>query len=117
MSNLFTWQVHGDGKTLKPGEVVEPDERLTWSALGSLASCLAPGNRRKPAADAFLEAFGSVSLGRRSETKTSFLRICAKDVADKKRVSRDWTREEAPCFKNGRSRRPFPTGPAPGHDA
>ncbi len=30
MSNLFTWQVHGDGKTLKPGEVVEPDERLTW---------------------------------------------------------------------------------------
>lgn len=23
MSNLFTWQVHGDGKTLKPGEVVE----------------------------------------------------------------------------------------------
>lgn len=32
MSNLFTWQVHGDGKTLKPGEVVEPDERLTWPA-------------------------------------------------------------------------------------
>ena len=30
MNSLFTWQLHGDGKTLKPGEVVEPDERLTW---------------------------------------------------------------------------------------
>ncbi|OZG60280.1 MULTISPECIES: uracil-xanthine permease family protein [Bifidobacterium] len=30
MSNLFSWALHGDGKTLKPGEVVEPDERLTW---------------------------------------------------------------------------------------
>ncbi|RFD74851.1 nitrate reductase [Gardnerella vaginalis] len=27
---MFTWQRHGDGKTLRPGEVVEPDERLTW---------------------------------------------------------------------------------------
>ncbi|NEG88712.1 uracil-xanthine permease family protein [Bifidobacterium aerophilum] len=30
MKNLFTWSLHGDGKTLAPGEVVEPDERLTW---------------------------------------------------------------------------------------
>lgn len=30
MSNIFTWKLHGDGKTLQPGEVVEPDERLTW---------------------------------------------------------------------------------------
>ncbi|RBP98124.1 nitrate reductase [Bifidobacterium aemilianum] len=30
MRSLFTWKLHGDGKTLKPGEVVEPDERLTW---------------------------------------------------------------------------------------
>ena len=30
MKNLFSWAIHGDGKTLKPGEVVEPDERLTW---------------------------------------------------------------------------------------
>ncbi|MBT1162443.1 MULTISPECIES: uracil-xanthine permease family protein [Bifidobacterium] len=30
MKNLFTWALHGDGKTLAPGEVVEPDERLTW---------------------------------------------------------------------------------------
>ena len=30
MSNIFQWQLHGDGKTLAPGEVVEPDERLTW---------------------------------------------------------------------------------------
>lgn len=31
MSNIFQWQLHGDGKTLAPGEVVEPDERLTWA--------------------------------------------------------------------------------------
>ena len=31
MGNLFTWKLHGDGKTLAPGEVVEPDERLTWT--------------------------------------------------------------------------------------
>ena len=31
MSNIFQWQLHGDGKTLAPGEVVEPDERLTWT--------------------------------------------------------------------------------------
>lgn len=30
IAGLFTWKLHGDGKTLKPGEVVEPDERLTW---------------------------------------------------------------------------------------
>jgi uracil-xanthine permease len=24
------WQLHGDGKTLAPGEVVRPDERLSW---------------------------------------------------------------------------------------
>ena len=29
MSNIFQWRLHGDGKTLAPGEVVEPDERLT----------------------------------------------------------------------------------------
>ena len=26
MSNIFQWQLHGDGKTLQPGEVVEPDD-------------------------------------------------------------------------------------------
>ncbi|KFI65777.1 purine or uracil permease [Bifidobacterium cuniculi] len=30
MSGLFHWELHGDGKTLGPGEVVEPNERLTW---------------------------------------------------------------------------------------
>lgn len=30
MSNIFQWRLHGNGKTLAPGEVVEPDERLTW---------------------------------------------------------------------------------------
>lgn len=28
--NPFTWTLHGDGKTLPPGEVVAPDERLSW---------------------------------------------------------------------------------------
>ncbi|MGW4800883.1 uracil-xanthine permease family protein [Nonomuraea sp. NPDC004297] len=26
----FGWKVHGDGKRLTPGEVVKPDERLSW---------------------------------------------------------------------------------------
>ena len=26
----FGWTVHGDGKTIPPGEVVAPDERLSW---------------------------------------------------------------------------------------
>lgn len=31
MSLLGTkWSVHGDGKTIKPGQVVSPDERLSW---------------------------------------------------------------------------------------
>ncbi|GAA4662565.1 uracil-xanthine permease family protein [Arthrobacter cryoconiti] len=31
MSLLGTkWRVHGDGKTIKPGQVVSPDERLSW---------------------------------------------------------------------------------------
>lgn len=24
------WRLHGDGKTVRPGDVVDPDERLTW---------------------------------------------------------------------------------------
>ncbi|MGW2088960.1 uracil-xanthine permease family protein [Streptomyces sp. NPDC001880] len=27
----FGWKLHGDGRHLKPGEVVRPDERLTWT--------------------------------------------------------------------------------------
>ncbi|MEU0841703.1 solute carrier family 23 protein [Streptomyces sp. NPDC005962] len=27
----FGWKLHGDGKELRPGEVVKPGERLTWS--------------------------------------------------------------------------------------
>ena len=31
MSLLGTkWTVHGDGRTIKPGQVVSPDERLSW---------------------------------------------------------------------------------------
>ena len=26
----FGWKLHGDGRHLEPGEVVRPDERLTW---------------------------------------------------------------------------------------
>lgn len=28
--DMFTWKLHGDGRSLAPGEVVKPDERLTW---------------------------------------------------------------------------------------
>ena len=28
--SLFTWKLHGDGKTIAPGAVVNPDERLSW---------------------------------------------------------------------------------------
>ncbi len=28
--SLFTWKMHGDGKTIAPGAVVAPDERLSW---------------------------------------------------------------------------------------
>lgn len=38
MSNLFTWAVHGDGKTLRPGEVVEPDERLSWARTAGIGA-------------------------------------------------------------------------------
>lgn len=30
MSSLFTWKLKGDGKHLPPGEVISPDERLSW---------------------------------------------------------------------------------------
>lgn len=30
MTNIFGWAVHGDGKTITPGAVVAPDERLSW---------------------------------------------------------------------------------------
>lgn len=28
--SIFSWDVHGDGKTIKPGAVVAPEERLSW---------------------------------------------------------------------------------------
>ena len=28
--SLFTWKLHGDGSSIKSGEVVAPDERLSW---------------------------------------------------------------------------------------
>ena len=38
MNSLFTWQLHGDGKRLQPGEVVEPDERLTWTRTAGIGA-------------------------------------------------------------------------------
>ncbi|MEV8568913.1 solute carrier family 23 protein [Streptomyces sp. NPDC051322] len=34
----FGWKLHGDGKTLAPGEVVKPDERLTWGRTAGLGA-------------------------------------------------------------------------------
>ena len=28
--SLFSWTMHGDGKSIRAGEVVQPEERLTW---------------------------------------------------------------------------------------
>lgn len=30
MSQLFTWKLHGDGTKITPGEIVPPNERLSW---------------------------------------------------------------------------------------
>ncbi len=38
MSNIFQWNLHGDGKTLAPGEVVEPDERLSWPRTAEIGA-------------------------------------------------------------------------------
>ncbi len=32
------WKLHGDGKTLAPGEVVAPDERLSWGRTAGLGA-------------------------------------------------------------------------------
>ncbi|MCF3101007.1 nitrate reductase [Streptomyces roseoverticillatus] len=34
----FGWKLHGDGKHLKPGEVVKPDERLSWGRTAGLGA-------------------------------------------------------------------------------
>ena len=36
--NLFSWAIHGDGKTLHPGEVVGPDERLAWGRTAGIGA-------------------------------------------------------------------------------
>src|SRR5699024_2943348 len=28
--SMFSWKLHGDGKTIAPGQAVAPDERLSW---------------------------------------------------------------------------------------
>lgn len=34
----FKWKLHGDGKTLAPGEVVEPEERLSWGRTAGIGA-------------------------------------------------------------------------------
>lgn len=34
----FGWKLHGDGKSLAPGEVVRPDERLSWGRTAGLGA-------------------------------------------------------------------------------
>ena len=34
----FSWKLHGDGKHLKPGEVVEPEQRLTWGRTAGIGA-------------------------------------------------------------------------------
>ena len=36
MSFIPSWTVHGDGKTIRPGSVVAPEERLSWSRTISI---------------------------------------------------------------------------------
>lgn len=39
MSRFGTaWQVHGDGRTVKPGEIVAPEERLSWPLTFSIGA-------------------------------------------------------------------------------
>ena len=33
---MFSWQLHGDGRHLNPGEVVKPEERLNWGRTVSI---------------------------------------------------------------------------------
>lgn len=35
---MFSWTLHGDGKTLKPGEVVAPDERMSWGRTAGIGA-------------------------------------------------------------------------------
>lgn len=36
--SLFRWTLHGDGKSISPGEVVQPNERLTWSRTAGIGA-------------------------------------------------------------------------------
>lgn len=35
---IFTWQLHGDGKHLAPGDVVAPTERLSWGRTAGIGA-------------------------------------------------------------------------------
>ncbi len=34
----MTWKLHGDGKTIAPGEVITPEERLTWGRTAGVGA-------------------------------------------------------------------------------
>ena len=38
MALNLTWKLHGDGKHIAPGEVIEPDERLTWGRTAGIGA-------------------------------------------------------------------------------
>ncbi|WP_424215647.1 uracil-xanthine permease family protein [Streptomyces sp. BI20] len=38
MTTGFGWKLHGDGKHLAPGEIVKPDERLSWGRTAGLGA-------------------------------------------------------------------------------
>jgi hypothetical protein len=35
---VLSWKLHGDGHTLAPGDVVAPDERLSWGKTTGLGA-------------------------------------------------------------------------------
>lgn len=38
MTSTFGWTLHGDGRHIQPGEVVAPDERLTWPRTAAIGA-------------------------------------------------------------------------------
>jgi len=46
---MALWTMHSNGKTLGPGEVVAPDQRLTWPRTFPTITCVAhiPNGSRK----------------------------------------------------------------------
>ena len=60
MSMLGTkWKLHGNGKSIRPGEVVKPDERLAWPlTIGVRDAALSPCSGALPGPDHHRHAAG-----------------------------------------------------------